>query len=168
MGLEAGPLSHWLCSGLAEAGLPAICVETRHMRAVFRAQSPVNKTDRNDARGIAADDAGRLVSSGACEDASAARRSRMLLTHRKITAGEGHRHRERSARDAAQLRPQGWDRWRGNSFEPRMRELVERIPDIAASVEPMLIVRRVLREQIGGSASAGSGHCPRRRRRAGV
>ena len=34
IGLEAGPLSQWLFSALAEAGLPVICVETRHMRAV--------------------------------------------------------------------------------------------------------------------------------------
>ena len=45
IGLEAGPLSQWLFSALAEAGLPVICVETRHMRAVLQAQ--VNKTDRN-------------------------------------------------------------------------------------------------------------------------
>src|SRR5258708_9265871 len=51
IGLEAGPLSQWLFSALAEAGLPMVCVETRHMRAVFKAQ--INKTDRNDARGIA-------------------------------------------------------------------------------------------------------------------
>src|ERR1700730_11409392 len=51
IGLEAGPLSQWLLSALAEAGLPAICVETRHMQAVLKAQ--INKTDRNDARGIA-------------------------------------------------------------------------------------------------------------------
>ena len=51
VGLEAGPLSQWLFSALAEAGLPAICVETRHMRAVLQAQ--INKTDRNDARGMA-------------------------------------------------------------------------------------------------------------------
>jgi transposase len=38
IGLEAGPLSQWLFSALAEAGLPAICVETRHMRAVLQAQ----------------------------------------------------------------------------------------------------------------------------------
>ena len=44
IGLEAGPLSQWLFSALAEAGLPAICVETRHMRAVLKAQ--INKTDR--------------------------------------------------------------------------------------------------------------------------
>ena len=38
IGLEAGPLSQWLYSALAEAGLPVICVETRHMRAVLKAQ----------------------------------------------------------------------------------------------------------------------------------
>ena len=51
IGLEAGPLSQWLFSALAEAGLPVICVETRHMRTVLQTQ--INKTDRNDARGIA-------------------------------------------------------------------------------------------------------------------
>ena len=51
IGLEAGPLSQWLYSVLAEAGLPVICVETRHMRAMLKAQ--INKTDRNDARGLA-------------------------------------------------------------------------------------------------------------------
>src|SRR6187397_179041 len=51
IGLEAGPLSQWLYSALAEAELPVVCVETRHMQAVLKAQ--INKTDRNDARGIA-------------------------------------------------------------------------------------------------------------------
>jgi transposase len=51
IGLEAGPLSQWLFSALAEAELPVICVETRHMQAVLKTQ--INKTDRNDARGIA-------------------------------------------------------------------------------------------------------------------
>ena len=49
--LEAGPLSQWLFSRLAEAGVPAICIETRHAKAFLKAQ--VNKSDRNDARGIA-------------------------------------------------------------------------------------------------------------------
>ena len=50
IGLEAGPLSQWLFSALAEAELPVVRVETRHMQAVLKAQ--VNKTERNDARGI--------------------------------------------------------------------------------------------------------------------
>ena len=51
IGLEAGPLSQWLFSALAEAELPVVCVETRHMQALLKAQ--INKTDRNDARGMA-------------------------------------------------------------------------------------------------------------------
>jgi Transposase len=58
IGLEAGPLSQWLYSALAEADLPVICVETRHMQAVLKAQ--INKTDRNDAV-IAEDTLGDLV-----------------------------------------------------------------------------------------------------------
>src|SRR2546430_12604027 len=50
IGLEAGPLSQWLFSALAEAGLPVICVETRHMQAGLKAQ--INKRDRKKARGI--------------------------------------------------------------------------------------------------------------------
>src|SRR3712207_7766863 len=34
-----------------EADLPAVCVETRHMHAALSAR--INKTDRNDAHGIA-------------------------------------------------------------------------------------------------------------------
>ena len=33
-------------------------------------------------------------------------------------------------------------------FEARIRELVENFPDVAVPVEPLLTVRRVLREQI--------------------
>ena len=36
IGLEAGPLSQWLFSALAEAELPVVCVETRHMQAVLK------------------------------------------------------------------------------------------------------------------------------------
>jgi transposase len=42
IGLEAGPLSQWVFGATAEAGLPVICVETRHMRAALKAQ--INKT----------------------------------------------------------------------------------------------------------------------------
>ncbi len=44
-----------------------ICVETRHMRAVLQAQ--INKTDRNDARGMAQMMRAGLYRPGTCEDA---------------------------------------------------------------------------------------------------
>lgn len=51
LGIEASSLGIWLHRELAAAGLPAIVVEARHMRASLSAMR--NKTDRNDARGIA-------------------------------------------------------------------------------------------------------------------
>jgi transposase len=81
VGLEAGPLSQWLYSVLAEAGLPVICVETQHMRAVLKAQ--INKTDCNDARGIA-----QLMRAGLFRPVHVktlrSQKLRMLLTHRKL------------------------------------------------------------------------------------
>ena len=81
IGLEAGPLSQWLVSALAEAGLPVICVETRHMQAVLKAQ--INKTDRNDARGIA-----QMMRAGLYRPVHVktlrSQKLRMLLTHRKL------------------------------------------------------------------------------------
>ena len=34
-------------------------------------------------------------------------------------------------------------------FEARIKELVENLPDLVILVEPLLLVRRVVREQIG-------------------
>jgi transposase len=80
IGLEAGPLS-WLFSALAEAGLPVICIETRHMRAALKAQ--INKTDGNDARGIA-----QMMRAGLYRPVHVktlrSQKLRMLLTHRKL------------------------------------------------------------------------------------
>lgn len=51
VGLEAGQMSEWLTVELNRAGLPAICVEARHAQGFI--QSQINKSDRNDARGLA-------------------------------------------------------------------------------------------------------------------
>jgi transposase len=51
VGLESGSLSHWLTEGLRALEIPAICIDARKMAAVLSVQ--VNKTDKNDAKGIA-------------------------------------------------------------------------------------------------------------------
>ena len=51
VGHEAGALSPWLHPELKKLGLPAVCLETQHVRAALSAQR--NKTDKADALGIA-------------------------------------------------------------------------------------------------------------------
>jgi transposase len=144
IGLEAGPLSQWLFSALAETGLPVICVETRHMRAVLKAQ--INKTDRNDARGIA-----QMIRAGLYRPVHVktlrSQKLRMLLTHRKLLQSKAIAV-ENDLRGT--LRNFGLKVGMVGTvkFEARIKELVENLPDLAGLVEPLLVVRRVLREQI--------------------
>ena len=143
IGLEAGPLSQWLFSALAEAELPVVCVETRHMQAVLKAQ--INKTDRNDARGIA-----QMMRVGLYRPVHVktlrSQKLRMLLTQRKLL---------QSKAIAIENDLRGTLRNFGlkvgivgtAKFEARIKELIENLPDLAVLIEPLLVVRRALREQ---------------------
>ena len=51
VGLETGPTATWLWTELKRLGLPVICIDARHAQAVLKMQ--INKSDRNDAAGIA-------------------------------------------------------------------------------------------------------------------
>jgi transposase len=90
IGLEAGPLSQWLFAALEAAGLPAVLLETRHVRTAFKTM-PVKtmpvKTGRKDARGIA-----QLMRLGwfrqvHCKSVSA-QETRALPTARKLLQGK--------------------------------------------------------------------------------
>ena len=138
-------MSQWLYSALAEAGLSVICVETRHMRAVLKAQ--INKTDRNDARGMA-----QMMRAGLYRPVHVktlhSQKLRMLLTHRKPLHSKPIAI-ENDLRDT--LRNLGLKVGIAGKvkFEARIKELLENFPDLAVMVEPLLVARRVLREQLG-------------------
>jgi transposase len=144
VGIEAGPLSQWLVNGLAEAALPVICVETRHMKSLLKAQQ-VNKSDRHDARGIA-----QMMRVGLFKPVHvktlASQEKRMLLTARKLV--------QRKMLDV-EFDLRGTLRNFGlkvgvigkAGFEARIRELVEGLPRLAAIVEPLLTIRRVMRQE---------------------
>ena len=51
IGIETGPTTTWLWTELNRLGLPVICIDARHAKAVLKMQ--INKSDRNDAAGIA-------------------------------------------------------------------------------------------------------------------
>src|ERR1700726_4239053 len=144
IGIEAGPLSQWLVNALTAAELPVICVETRHMKALLTAQQ-INKTDRNDARGIA-----QMMRVGLFKPVHVktlvAQEQRMLLTSRKLL--------QRKLLDVESdlrgtLRNFGLKVGvvGGSRYEARVRELVAGFPRLAAIVEPLLTVRRVMRQQ---------------------
>src|SRR5260221_2448761 len=144
IGIEAGPLSQWLVNALTAAELPVICVETRHMKALLTAQQ-INKTDRNDARGIA--QMMRVdLSKPVRVKTLVPKQQRMRLTSRKLL--------QRKLLDVESdlrgtlrnfgLKVGGVS---GSRYEARVRELVEDFPGLAAIAEPLLNVRRVMRQQ---------------------
>src|ERR1700736_4928638 len=145
IGIEAGPLSQWLVNALTAVDLPVICVETRHMKALLTAQQ-INKTDRNDARGIA-----QMMRVGLFKPVHvktlAAQEQRMLLTSRKLL--------QRKLLDLESdlrgtLRNFGLKvgAISGSRYDARIRHLVEGFPKLAAIVDPLLTVRRVMRQQL--------------------
>lgn len=143
VGLEAGPLCQWLYAGLTKAGFPVICIETRHAQAVLSARP--NKTDRNDARGIA-----QMMRVGLYRPVHV-----KTLTSQKIrTLLSGRRFLQAKLLDVENsirglLRNFGLKVGIVTRFqyEVRILELIDGLPALQAIIEPMLAVRRVVREQ---------------------
>src|SRR3954452_25299335 len=121
-----------------------ICVETRHMKAALSAQ--LNKSDRNDARGIA-----HMMRVGLYRPVHvktlASQKRRMLLTSRQLLQAKAidieNDLRGTLRNFGLKVGPVG-----AVKFEARICELVADHPDLAAIAEPLLIARRVLREQL--------------------
>lgn len=144
VGLEAGPMSQWVVTSLLEAGLPVVCVETRHMKAVLKAQQ-VNKSDRNDARGIA-----QMMRVGLYKAVHvktlASQQERMLLTSRRLLRDK-LQDMENELRGTLRNFGLRVGVVSAGDFEARVRELVVGHSPLEAIVAPLLAVRRVLREQ---------------------
>jgi transposase len=130
--------------GATEAGLPAICIETRHTKAVLKAQ--VNKSDRNDARGIAQMMRVNLFRPVHVKTLASQKR-RALLTARKLLQEKAIAI-ENDIRGL--LRNFGLKVGAAGviKFEDRVRELVEGMPDLAEIMASLLDARQKLREQV--------------------
>src|SRR3954462_6349090 len=71
IGLETGPLTTWLWQALTDAGLPMVCLDARQAKAALNMK--INKTDDNDAEGLA-----QLVRSGWYREVRVKSREAML------------------------------------------------------------------------------------------
>jgi len=141
VGLEAGPLSQWLFSGMAEAGLPVVCIETRHTKAFLKAQ--VNKSDRNDARGIAQMMRVNLFRPVHVKTLTS-QKHRALLTARKLLQEKAYSI-ENDIRGLLRNFGLKVGTVGAVKFDERVRELVEDVPELADIMGPLLTSRKQLR-----------------------
>jgi transposase len=143
IGLEAGATAAWLQAGLRERGWPAVCIDARHAAAALQAGLR-NKSDRNDARGIA-----QLMRLNAFRPvwvkSPQSQRTNAMLTARN-TLQEQLIRVENVVRGL--LRCDGIALPPGRvRFEAEVRERLEGEEEILATIEPLLLARAELLRQ---------------------
>jgi transposase len=145
VGLEACSLTAWLHQGLTEAGISAICIEARQAKAALGAMP--NKTDRNDARGIA-----QIMRTGWYRavhvKSPSCRRWRALLTARRMVL---NRRRDIENGVRALLREAGLKVGTPSrkDFSARVRELIAGDAMLADLVGSLLSVIDVMSREVG-------------------
>lgn len=143
VGLETGPMTPWLVHELRGRGLDVTCLDARHARAALKMQ--LNKTDQNDAEGLA-----QIMRTGWYRSVHVtsldAHRARALLGARAQLVGMTTRlsNHIRGMLKTFGLLP---DAMRGLPFDRWVEELLADRDDLAPIVRPMLAAWRQLREQ---------------------
>jgi len=146
IGLETGPTTTWLWHELRALGLPVICIDARHAKAALSMQ--INKSDRNDAAGLA-----RIMQCGwykevqvksvSCHELRAVLNSRALLVKIK-------RDLENQIRGLLKNLGLVIGKAGGTAFTRRVEELLGRQGLLWEAVRPLLEVREKVRREIAG------------------
>src|SRR5437588_7173331 len=141
IGLETGPTSTWLWTELKRLGLPVICIDARHAKAVLKMQ--INKNDRNDAAGIA-----RIMQTGWFKEVRVSSHAVKALLASRALLVKIKRDLENQVRGL--LKNLGLVIGRGtfNVFAVRAEELNEDRPELVAAVRPRLEARNAVEQQV--------------------
>jgi transposase len=144
IGLETGPTATWLWTELKRLGLPVICIDARHAKAVLKMQ--INKSDRNDAAGIA-----RIMQTGWFKAVRVkdldSHSVRALLASRALLV-KIKRDLENQVRGLLKNLGLVIGRAKFNVFAARAEELIEDRPDLIAAVGPLLEARKAIEQQV--------------------
>jgi transposase len=145
IGLETGPTTTWLWTELKRLGLPVICIDARHAKAVLKMQ--INKSDRNDAAGIA-----RIMQTGWFKEVRVknldSHAIKALLTSRALLV-KIKRDLENQIRGLLKNLGLVIGRAKFNVFAVRAGELIADRPELVAAVRPLLAARLSIEQQIG-------------------
>jgi transposase len=144
IGLETGPTATWLWTELRRLGLPMICIDARHAKAVLKMQ--INKSDRNDAAGIA-----RIMQTGWFKEVRVkdldSHSVRALLASRALLV-KVKRDLENQVRGLLKNLGLVIGRGKFDVFAARAKELIENRPELVAAVSPLLEARMAIEQQI--------------------
>ncbi len=144
IGLESGSTSTWLWTELNRMGLPVICIDARHAKAALKMQ--INKSDRNDAAGIA-----RIMQTGWYREVRVkdldSHAIKALLVGRALLV-KIKRDLENQIRGLLKNLGLVIGRAKMNTFASRAKELIEDKPALVAVVEPLLKAREVIEQQV--------------------
>jgi transposase len=145
IGLETGPTSTWLWIELKRLGLPVICIDARHAKAVLKMQ--INKSDRNDAIGIA-----RIMQTGWFKEVRVkdldSHAVKALLASRALLV-KIKRDIKNQIRGLLKNLGLVIGRAKFNVFTVRAEELIEDRPELVAAVRPLLEARQAIEQQVG-------------------
>ncbi len=144
IGLETGPTSTWLWTELKRLGLPVICIDGRHAKAVLKMQ--INKSHRNDAIGIA-----RIMQTGWFKQVHVkdidSHSVRALLASRALLV-KIRRDLENHVRGLLKNLGLVIGRAKFNVFAVRAEELIVGRPELIAAIRPLLEARNAVGQQV--------------------
>lgn len=145
VGMESWSMAQWLYAGLAKAGLPIICIEAWHASGILKSARR-NKTDKNDARGIA-----EIMRVGAFKVVHVktleSQRIRELLTTRKFLRTKAT-DVENAIAASALIHGIKIRTGAGSTYDRRVRDAISADPFIVDLIEPLLSVRALAVQEI--------------------
>lgn len=147
LGFESGSLTHYLMTGFKERALHAVCMDARKLSALLSMK--INKTDKNDARGIADALRTKMFSAVHCKPEDSIEKN-ILLAARKTLVYQ-HVQLKNTVRGLLKTFGIRMNSVGAKSFSKEVKKQLEKLSDICRkAVLPLLDIFDKVSEEIEG------------------